>query len=222
MLLCAVLVLWWGSSKDLRDRVFGDLAGDWWGHCTYSPSDSSNFVDFANYSAVFTIAPGENHIRIVLTNLTSKVESSYFLQKEEEDTSHLLMTNLIGDDLGRLKIASTKKDHCYIIRGILKPKNDQITVSLEVNHLSVAITDQFSSNVTLLSFDQEMRNFFMSQVGKVGIMVTVIICIMVTMYKVANLEGVVTPEEAKTADQIRALSKARDSKKESGEKRKTE
>jgi hypothetical protein len=214
--MLVLLICLFKRSADPRDHVFSDLAGEWTGHVTSSPSDSSDKVSFANVSANFEISADGNHISFILKNGLENGQSEFFLKKAEGIPLGLFVTNIRGEDLGEVHVSVQRNSHTYALRGLLRPKNDQITAQLEGTSLSIAITDQFSSNVTLMAFNQEERNALVASTARIGLVLTVIVAIIVAMYKVADLGDVIKPEDAQITDKIRAKSRADSLKKAKG------
>lgn len=207
------------TAAKLRERAFNSLVGSWHGHMAASPSEDLEATKYANLSINFEKVDGGNHLVISIVNETENTESVYYLKKDSNDEFGLTIETQIGDLVSDLKVKSVRTDDFYIFRGLVKPKNDQITVSLEENYLSVVISDQFSANVTIMTFNQEFRNKMINNVLRTGLMFTVVVVIFVALYKASDLADVITPEEARVTDEIVARSKAADRRKNNAEKK---
>jgi hypothetical protein len=127
------------------------------------------------------------------------------------DGVNLLST--VADDLGRLAVHSPDSGHGLLLRGVVAPKNDQVTVTIERTYLTVAVTDQFSSNITVMSFSQVGRNQRINKYIKVGLLLATIGALLYGLYRSGDLADVVKPDEAQDTKLIRAMSRAEDAKK---------
>ena len=203
------------GSRPVRDRAFDDLSGVWSGCAAVSPTDDIEDFAFSNVSINFEGGTGDNHMKVTLENQTDGSEIVWFMQKDADREDRINLVSPAGEGLGELVVKSVRDGAFYLLRGTVTPKNDQITVSLEENFLSIAVSDQFSANVTVMTFNQEFRNATINYVTKMGLLGTVIITIFVALYKASDLADVITPEEGAEASMIRAASRAQDKKKKS-------
>lgn len=202
-----------GRDRPLRDRAFDDIDGSWSGYAVTSATDDIDDFAYSNMTINFEQGTGENHIRITLTNETDASEIVWFMQKDPDRADAVALVSPSGDEIGEMIVKSVRDGPFYLFRGVLKPKNDQITVSLEENYLSIAISDQFSPNVTVMTFNQEFRNATINYVTKMGLLATVIVVVFVAMYKASDLADVIKPDEGAEASLIRAASRVDEQRK---------
>jgi hypothetical protein len=206
----------WGVTKSPRDRLFGDLRGSWSGQIAYSPSDGFSSVEFGPYSLDFSLSKDKTTLTGTLTN--SSTTFSFFAQHNFGSADGINLLSSVADDIGELAIQNPDNGHAFLLRGLVRPKNDQITVAIERTYLTVAITDQFSSNVTVMTFGQAGRNQQITKYVKIGLLLATIGAILYGLYRTGDLADVIKPAEAQDTKLIRAMSKAEDIKQQKKKK----
>jgi hypothetical protein len=199
-------------------KLFRELSGSWSGRVGSSNSEDISSLQFFNCSARFT--PNPDLLLLTFTNTTSNpsISVSLFLKQKPETNDTLSIFDDVADEFGELTLHIPSENFGFVLRGIAKPKNDQITISLESLHLSIAITDQFSANVTLATFKRNSKSAAITKAAQLGVFLTVVIAIIYGLYKMGDISELVTPAEAAEAELIRrtalAAEKAKQKEKE--------
>jgi hypothetical protein len=202
MLLLRLLCLW-GVPKSPRDRLFGDLRGSWSGEIAFSPSDDFSSTDSGRYSLDFSLSQDKTTLTGTFTNSLSTF--SFLAQPDFNASDGVNLLSHVADNLGRLSIQSPDNDHAFLIRGLVAPENNQITIAIERAHLTVAVTDQFSSNVTVMAFGRTGRTQQIIKYIKIGLLLAMVGLFLDRLYHIGNLADVVKPEEAQYTTSIRAV-----------------
>ena len=156
---------------------------------------------------------GESHASCMFKNGTADA-SMFYIKPDEEDSTIIRIISKVGDDIATVKIYEKNSGETLLMRGVLQPKNDQITISLGYLDMNVGITDQFSSNTTLISLRRASPNLMINNITKIGLFITVFVTILVGLYKAADLSDVIKPEEGKTAMKIKQMSIEADRRKQ--------
>ena len=184
--------------------------GKWEGRIV--KSESIDDIPFTkNITVKFSKDSERNFTSVILESNDGEYDNSFFLQMDPENPENdtLLIADRFGEPSGKISIFS--QGDMYIIRGILPPKNDQITGLVRTDSFVFSITDQFSKNVTsilLSSTASESKTPFYIQTF---LFLAVGVTIVVSIFKVTDLTDVIKPEEAKYTEMVKAKSK-RDAK----------
>lgn len=198
----------------VQEEVFNSISGEWTGKVVYSPTDSMSQNILSDYTLNFVTDPSNTFTTATITNSSSKESKVLYLKADKDEKDILVIADKENEDITKIRIIPDPKEKFrYVIRGILPPKNDQITVSLEETYLTISITDQFTSNVTMMQFKQETSPVQSSTIVTFGLFITAIVCISVALYKASDLVDVIKPEEAAVAAVTKAMSKQADEKK---------
>lgn len=203
---------------NLAKAAFKIINSNWYGRVSYSDDERSPVVyqAFLNCNSL----KGESHTSCLFRNGTTE-ESNFYIKPDEEDNSIIHFISKVGDDIATVKIYEKNSGETLLMRGLVYPKNDQITISLGYLDMNVGITDQFSSNTTLISLRRESPNLLINNITKIGLFITVFVTILVGLYKAADLSDVIKPEEGETALKIKKMSIEADRRKQKA-KEKTE
>ena len=201
-----------GFFKEINtDEAFMNyIDGKWVGRIV--KSENIEDVPFSkNISVQFTKDSERNFTSIILTSDDNEYDNAFFLQmdKENPENDTLLVANRFGEPTGKIRIF--KQSDMFIFRGVLAPKNDQMTGLVRSDSFIFSITDQFSTNLTsilLSSTASESKTPFYIQTF---LFLSVGVAIVLGIYKVTDLTDVIKPEEAQYTEMIKAKSK-RDAK----------
>ncbi|KAK8886742.1 hypothetical protein M9Y10_042210 [Tritrichomonas musculus] len=206
--------------SSIVESTFKDLSGHWEGRFIHSPSASDPYIFDFNVSADFEYLKGSEHLTLTVTNHTNKNTMLFFIKEYPEIKNRVIVSDRFDEDFAELSIIEGYEKHIYLIRGIIKPKNDQVTISLESTTLSLSITDQFSSNVTLINLSQEFKNAKINYYVRIGLIFSVMVAIFCGLYKMSDLTDVIPEEEGKTALAIKQMSLAQERAKKLNEEKK--
>lgn len=206
--------------SSIVDSTFKDLTGHWSGRFVHSPLQSESFIYDFNISADFEYHKGSDHLTLTVTNDTNQYSQLFFVKKYPELNNRMIISDRYDEDFIELSIDQGYDDHVYQIRGIIKPKNDQITISLESTSLSISVTDQFSSNVTLIMLSQEFKNAKINYYVRLGLIASVVVALLCGLYKMSDLTDIIPEDEGKTALAIKQMSMAQERAKKLNEEKK--
>ena len=238
------------SFGSIVDKVFKDIQGKWDGSILYSPNadeiitsnisvnikqrGNDDFLLLKIKSTRFVPKNDENEENIDENddqNQQSLDKMRFFIKKHQEFSDRILISDKFDEDIAEVVVKKGYEDHDFIIRGLLKPKNDQITISLETSIAAITISDQFSSNISITTLRQEFKNLKITLITKVLLYGTVIVTILVAIYKMSDLSDVIPSTEGKEALAIKQYAqqqeklkqaKAEEEKKKKQSKGKTE
>lgn len=207
----AMLLLLWSAALCARPSraALRTLSSQWYGRIAQSPHETEQSI--APAAMECTAPKGEAHIACEMR--CGERELRFFVRPDEDDADALQIVSRRGDDIARLSVHEQNKGETMLLRGVLHPANDQVTASLGFLDLSIAITDQFSANTTLIALRRESPNAVINRTVKIGLFATVFVAILVGLYKAADLSDVIRPEEGATAMRIKQMSIAADRRK---------
>jgi hypothetical protein len=211
MLLLLLLVISFSdSNRSPIQKLFAELSGSWSGHYGFSTVDDPNSVTLSNITARFT--PSADFLLMLFTDISNSSSPSLtlYLKAKPNSTDILTVVDETADEFAELAFRIPMGGRDFTLRGIVHPQSDQITVSLEGLHLSIAITDQFSTNVTFVSLARKSSFSTLTRIGQIGIFVTVLIVIIIGLYKLGDISELVTPEESAETERIRRASRAQE------------
>ena len=206
--------------SSIIDSAFNDLSGHWSGRFIHSPSESQSFIYDFNISVDFEYQKGTDHLTLTVTNETNKNSLLFFVKKYPELNNRMIISDRFDEDFVELAVYEGYDRHNYLIRGVIKPKNDQVTISLESTTLSISISDQFSSNSTLITLSQDFKNAKINYFVRLGLTASVIIALLIGLYKMSDLTDVIPENEGKTALAIKQMSLAQERAKKLNEEKK--
>ncbi|OHT11018.1 hypothetical protein TRFO_19517 [Tritrichomonas foetus] len=199
------------SFGSIVNSLFTDLDGHWEGKLVHSSSITSQEYININVSLDFENKKGEGYLLMTFPDIENPEKTNrYFFKKNYESDNHILISDRFDEDVAEVAVKEGNDRHTYILRGLLKPKNDQITISLEPTIASISITDQFSSNVTLISLNQEFKNQKINTYIKFGLSLSVVAAILVGLYKMSDLADVIPHDEGQTALAIKQMAQAQE------------
>jgi hypothetical protein len=102
------------------------------------------------------------------TSNSSSPSLNLYLKSKPNSTDIITAVDESADEFADVAFRISIGGRDFIFRGIVQPQGDQITVSLEDLHLSIAITDQFSTNVTLVSLARKSSFATLTRIGQIA------------------------------------------------------
>lgn len=202
-------------ASSVVDSAFKDILGHWDGILIhFLPSIVSN----ASLSIDISHLPGKDHLTITAKYSKETDDFLFFLKKHPEKDNYILISDRYDDDLAELFIDNGYDRYFYLARGLLKPNNDQITLSIEDSTISISVTDQFSSNYTLIQVTQNYRNAKINQYVRLGLIGSVLVAILVGLYKLSDLSDIIPKDEGQNAIAIKQMAMAQERRKQMKEK----
>ena len=206
------------QSKSIADYVLKRLETHWEGIMSCSENDYSGIT-----SSFLTLycnsSPGKSILSCNINSVKYGSDINFFIKAEESDNTQLEVVTKIGEEIAKMKILTVPHSDNFALRGFHSPKNDQVTVSIGFTSLDLTLTDQFSPNATVVSLRRSSPNYIYNQIAKFGILITVVACIFVGIYKASDLSDVIKPEEGESALRIKHMSIAADRRNRENERK---
>jgi hypothetical protein len=207
MISVLLLLSLFRSSDPPIVKLFHELKGTW--HGQFVSSDSDDHASLVVAKPTLYATPAVDHLVITLAEMPELIPT-LFLKPKPNTTDSLVLMDETAEEIADLTLRGGGSLYYFVLRGLVAPKNDQITVTFEPHHLSIAVTDQFSPNVTLLTFDRKSKGGAFVKIGQAGIILTVAIALIYGLYKLGDMSDLVTPVEAAEAELIKQRSRAAD------------
>jgi len=181
-------------------NVLKMIDGEWSGRILISEKGDSSDSIFHNVSVKFCYENERKFSSIKIMSEDQSFEKDFFLKTNGEFNDTYTFSDRFNEDIGLIRIHENKDSVYYILRGIISPKNDQITAIIREEYISIAITDQFSSNTTTISLSQRSGKRDIPSYMKTILLAIVCITILVGLVKSGDLADVIKPDEGKYAE----------------------
>ena len=199
------------NKKNPEINLMKSLDGIWGGKYISSTGDFVSDLDFLRIKASFKFDSQRIFSTFKIYSDDFSFEKDYFIKRNPENNNSFLLFDRYNEEIGNFFYQRLLGGESVLFRGLVFPKNDQLTANLNQGNLVISITDQFSSNFTTILLHKESSSEKLPLFLRTGIFIVTALVIIFSLYKAGDLAEVIKPDEGKYAEMMKIKSK-RDAK----------